>query len=180
MKQKSKRLMTLLTRTIKTKRELIVLSDGTETIALVLQYWNAVSHPVAFSHHHFVMIFERNYRTGTAHSPPPIWANSAPRCSKHPSQFSNLPENVEKARSKRRTLTRKEMLYQIFCLLSNKATGSPVPLSPILEVPILGQERVALKCYVTREELVMIPILNRSDPIIPPILLRNRNKITTS
>jgi hypothetical protein len=154
MKQKSKRLMTLLTRTIKTKRELIVLSDGTETIALVLQhwrfqYWNAVSHP----------LFERNYRTGTAHSPPPIWANAAPRCSKHPSQFSNLPENVEKARSKRRTLTRKEMLYQIFCLLSNKATGSPV---------------------VTREELVMIPILNRSDPIIPPILLRNRNKITTS
>jgi hypothetical protein len=139
MKQKSKRLMTLLTRTIKTKRELIVLSDGTETIALVLQYWNAVSHPVAFSHHHFVMIFERNYRTGTAHSPP--------------------PENLEKARSKRRNLTRKEMLYQIFCLLSNKATGSPV---------------------VTREELVMIPILNRSDPIIPPILLRNRNKITTS
>jgi hypothetical protein len=160
MKQKSKRLMTLLTRTIKTKRELIVLSDGTETIALVLQYWNAVSHPVAFSHHHFVMIFERNYRTGTAHSPP--------------------PENLEKARSKRRNLTRKEMLYQIFCLLSNKATGSPVPLSPILEVPILGQERVALKGYVTREELVMIPILNRSDPIIPPILQRNRNKITTS
>jgi hypothetical protein len=150
MKQKSKRLMTLLTRTIKTKRELIVLSDGTETIALVLQYWNAVSHP----------LFERNYRTGTAHSPP--------------------PENLEKARSKRRNLTRKEMLYQIFCLLSNKATGSPVPLSPILEVPILGQERVALKGYVTREELVMIPILNRSDPIIPPILQRNRNKITTS